>query len=198
MADGVRRIGMGALSAVIATALLGLAPVCSAGPIAANTWYEFAFTDVGVTATGCDPADPAGPFCIPSGGTPTQFLDAPPWTFAGSATLTVTDAFSSGDRFEIFDFGVSIGLTSPPAAVAVVDCGDDPVVCLATAGMSNASFALAAGPHSITIVATSSPGGGGAGYLRVAAAVVSEPGSLALASLGLLGLALLRNRRPQP
>src|SRR4051794_13986368 len=83
----------------------------SAGPIAFGTWYEFSFFDAGVPAMGCFPADPDAPECIPSSGTPTVFADAPPWTFvtgADGATLTVTDAFSHGDVFRIFDRGVSI------------------------------------------------------------------------------------------
>ena len=110
---------------------------------------------------------------------------------ATSAALTVTDAFTSGDRFQLFDFGASIGLTSLPSAAAIVDCGDDPAVCLATAGISRATFVLAGGPHSITLVPVLSPDGGGAGYLRVAAAV-PEPGSLVLVAVALLGIFSLR------
>lgn len=184
----------------LATGLMAVAPAVLAGPILDTTWYEFGFTDVGINATGCDPADPGGPFCIPSSGTLTTFLDAPPWTFTAlsSTTLTVTDAFTSGDRFEVFDFGVSIGFTSLPAAGANVDCGDDPAICLTTAGMSIGTFVLAAGDHSITLSPILAPDGGGAGYLRVAAAAVPEPGTLALAMLGLLGLYSLRLRRRQP
>ena len=114
------RVVLNLLRCVSAIGLVAVAPALSAGPILSDVWYEFGFTDVGVDATGCDPADPAGAFCIPSSGTPTVFLDAPPWTFlasAAGATLTVTDAFLSGDQFELFDFGASIGLTSPPSAV---------------------------------------------------------------------------------
>jgi hypothetical protein len=153
-----------------------------AAPITSGVFFEFGFSAPGVPATGCDPADPSGPFCIPSSGTLTQFAPAPPWTFlaASGATLTVTDAFFSGDRFQIFDFGASIGLTSVPSGVA--DCGDDPVVCLATSGMSNGTFALGAGTHSITIVPSLSPDGGGSAYFRVdgATAAVPEPTSLLL------------------
>src|SRR5215813_8239350 len=99
----------------------------SAGVISTGVFYEFAFATAGTPATGCDPADPAGPFCLDSSGTPTTFLDAPPWTFnapSAGILLTVVDAFASGDRFQLFDFGASIGLTSVPAVGA--NCGDDP------------------------------------------------------------------------
>jgi PEP-CTERM motif len=170
--------------------LIGAGAGAQAGPIAFDTFLQFGFSGAGVPATGCDPADPAGPFCIPSSGTPTFPLDAPPWTFTGAALLTITDAFESGDRFEVFDFGVSLGLTS--ASAIGTDCGDDPVPCLANAAMSHGSFALGAGQHSITIVAVDSPSGGGAAYLI--AALVPEPSSLLLLAIGAIAWRL-RGRR---
>lgn len=170
-----------------------------AGVISFDTWLEFGFTDVGTPATGCDPADPAGPFCIPSFGTPSTFLDAPAWTFsagAGGASLTVVDAFLSGDRFEVFDSGVSLGLTSAPTAG--LDCGDDPVFCLGTSGMSQFVFALGAGSHSLTIVPTASEGFG-ASYLFVSGTPgttpVPEPATWMLFALGAAALGLTRLRR---
>jgi len=156
-----------------------------AGPLNVGAWSEFSFTDAGLPAAGCDPDDPAGGFCIPSSGTPTLFLNTPPWTFTAAvqgATLTVTDAFVSGDRFEIFDFGVSLGLTSAP--IPGIDCGDDPVPCLATPQVSSGIFSLGAGDHSITLVPTLSPDGGGSGYL-LAAQAIPEPGVPMLLGSGL-------------
>jgi len=166
----------------------------SAGVISTGVYYEFGFSTAGTPATGCDPADPAGPFCLPSGGTPTTFLDAPPWTFTAPSfgiVLTVVDAFNSGDRFQLFDFGTSIGLTSVPVAGA--SCGDDPVVCLANPAMSKGTFSLAAGNHSLTLTPTATVGGGGAGYLRIDA--VPEPATWVLFGAGALGLLLVKRRR---
>jgi hypothetical protein len=177
---------------VLTGSALASAPA-SAGPITFGQWLEFGFIDVGTPATGCDPADPAGPFCIASSGTPTSFLDAPPWTITAPSSgfiLTVTDAFTSGDQFQLFDFGVPIGLTSF-VAPGVVDCGDDPAICLANAGISHAQFALGAGAHSLTLRPTISEGGGGAGYLR---ADVPEPTTMMLVATG-FGLTVLRRRR---
>jgi YVTN family beta-propeller protein len=165
----------------------------AAGNITLNEFEQFAFSTAGTPATGCDPADPAGPFCIPSGGTPTTFLDAPPWTFTAPAgtVLEVTDAFQSGDRFQVLDFGSVLGLTSTPTGNA--NCGDDPVVCLATPGMSTGTFALSAGNHSVTIIPTAAPSGGGSGYLR--ASTVPEPGTWILLGAGLVLLSLRRTSR---
>jgi len=186
-----------ALSVLVVGSLSSATPA-SAGPISVDTYYQFAFGDVGDPATGCDPADPAGPFCIPSGGTPTDFLDAAPWTFTSGATgstLSVTDAFDAGDRFEIFDFGASIGFTS--AFLAGTDCSDDPVPCLANPGMSHGVFALASGAHSISIVLAEG-GPGGSGYLLLedggGPTAVPEPATLVLLTTG-AGMAYYRRRR---
>ncbi|MBI5256044.1 MAG: PEP-CTERM sorting domain-containing protein [Burkholderiales bacterium] len=179
-------------AAVLGAMLLG-AKVCWAGPIALDTFLQFSFDPSG-TVAGCAPDDPGGGFCIGSSGTPTGFLDAPAWTFnapASGATLTVVDAFLSGDEFQVFDFGVLVGATS--AAAANVDCGDDPALCLATPGMSSGVFQLGAGAHALTLTAL--PGSLGSAYLHIAAAnAVPEPASLALVLGALVGAAAYSRR----
>jgi len=191
-------MSLGVRSFSLVVGLFLFASSAFAGPIAVDAYYEFGFGVAGDPATGCDPIDPAGPFCISSSGTPTTFLDAPAWTFTSGATgstLTVTDAFLSGDRFQLFDFGASIGLTS--AFVADTDCGDDPVPCLADPGMSHGVFALASGAHSITLTPVLS-NGGGSGYLFLqdggGPQAVPEPATLILFATG-AGTALYRRRR---
>src|SRR5262249_35609602 len=104
-----------------------------------------------------------------------------------------TDAFRIGDQFAVLDFGNPLGLTSLPSGSG--DCGDDPVTCLATPGISSAEFLLGPGNHSLTLFPILAPSGGGAGYLRIDAA--PEPGTwLLLASAGVMFLVarVLRQR----
>ncbi|HTU58892.1 MAG TPA: hypothetical protein VMF89_10675 [Polyangiales bacterium] len=65
--------------------------------------------------------------------------------------LTVTDAGFAGDRFEIFDNGLSLGLTSAvPADGAGLDVGLDFAAALANPSFSSGFFYLGAGSHTIT------------------------------------------------
>jgi hypothetical protein len=111
--------------------------------------------------------------------------------------LSVVDAFASGDRFEIFDFGASLGLTSLPGVDG--DCGDDPLTCLADASMSRLIVSLGAGLHSLSIVPTLAPNFGGTGYLHITgrpdSTPVPEPSSVLLFALGLLGMGVFQTRR---
>jgi hypothetical protein len=176
--------------------LLALMPCAHGGNISFGTWYQFGFSGTGVPATGCQPADLIGPFCTPSFGTPTTFADAPNWTFiapAGGAFITVTDAFTTVERFEVFDGLTSLGLTSLPNDQG--DCGDDPVVCLIDPNASTGTFAVAAGPRSFSIVPTVSPDGLGSAYFMVTAGAettVPEPASWIPALLGLGTVAIRR------
>jgi hypothetical protein len=124
-------------------------------------WLEFEFMVSGSFAGACTD-------CEPSSGQNSVFGGRPPWKFTAPPTgarLTITDAFALGDRFEVFDFGVSIGET--PAVSEEGACGDDPEICSVSSAASHASFILGGGAHEITIRVIDSPYDVGAAYFRV-------------------------------
>jgi hypothetical protein len=169
-----------AILASLAFVLVLAAPAATAGAIVTGTWYDFLFGASGSDLTagfggGGSTAPPAAPWTI---------------TLAGPAYLIVTDCCQPGDRFELFDFGVSLGLTSAVATSAGFECGT-PDTCLADPLMSHGVFLLGAGSHSLTGIVTDSPHGGGEGFFRIA---VPEPGSAALIGLALGIVAVFRRR----
>jgi len=178
------------------TALFGFAGFATAGPIVVNDpkWYEFGFGGSGTFAVD-------GSSTSPSSGGNSQPASSPPWTFTsgGSVNFTVTDAFSKGDSFSVFDFGVLVGST--PFVPSGGGATDDPAVAVLDPTYSHGSFLLSPGSHSITIRADNSPFGGGAAYFRADAAVspVPEPSTFALfgsvIGLGLGGFFWNRRRR---
>jgi hypothetical protein len=109
-----------------------------------------------------------------------------PFTFLALSPvrLDVTDDFLKGDRFEVFDFGSSIGMTSLVASGGGGEVG--PEAAFNDPTYSSGSFALGPGAHSITMVAVENPFGGGRGYLR--AMPVPEPHAIALGAIALVTL----------
>lgn len=184
---------------IVTVTLCAGAASASASTITVNDplWYEFSWNP-GAMVTGCDPADTGGLPCVESDGGNSQLAAAPAWTFALAAggSFEVTDAFIGTDRFEVFDFGVSLGLTSAPSGSA--SCGSNPVSCLADPLISHGAFSLAGGNHSITIQHSGPTQG--AAYFRVleSSALDSreapEPATLGLMGMGLIGL-IARSRR---
>jgi len=160
------------LTAAALTALTAV-PVSAATAVTPGSgWVEFTSDDPGSSFSG-----EAFTFTLGSGG-----------------TLSVTDAFNAGDRFEIFDLGSSIGLTSVPGGGAV-DVGSDYDAALIDPRLSSAVFLLGAGRHSITGITIDSPFGDGGAALRVDISDVPIPAAGLLLLTGLAGLAGLRRRK---
>ena len=167
----------------LAAVLLCLTTSLSAGTISPGTWYEFGFDQSGSFAT-----DGTGSAGVPG----TSVADAPPWTFKGQGTFTLTDAFTQGDSFSLFDNGRFIGST-PHVAPGFVNV-EDPNLTSVDPTFSHEIFTLGPGSHSLTIRTDDSPFGGGSAFFRLA--VVPEPKSAVLSGILLLGaFGYLKTRR---
>ncbi|HMB60509.1 MAG TPA: IPTL-CTERM sorting domain-containing protein [Xanthomonadales bacterium] len=92
------------------------------------------------------------------------FVDDGPFTFSGTACVSVTDAFQSGDQFNVYDNDVLIGTTSVP-----VQGFDqlDPDIAYLDPNFSSGTFQVPAGDHAITIEIIQNPFDSGRGYIRV-------------------------------
>lgn len=107
------------------------------------------------------------------------------------------DDFQKGDRFEIFDFLVSLGTTSLVAVdAAALEVGS--VAAFLDPTYSSGVFQVGPGAHSITIGILAGSFGAGRGYIK--AETVPEPGTVLLLGAG-LGPSALRTaaapRRPE-
>jgi len=116
-----------------------------------------------------------------------------PWEWDSSigTFLTVTDCFIAGDRFDVSDWGTSLGLTSEPSGT---DWSSDPDFTSTDPRWSSRVYTMAPGSHSVEILVVQNPYNYGSGYLRLDAA----PGLPAFALVGaapLLGGLLRRFRR---
>jgi hypothetical protein len=136
-----------ALVIACAVALAGVAAsTAGAVPLASGTWQSFTFG-----ATGSTPA--GSPFTFES---------------SSAAIVAVTDAFCAGDRFTVSDGAAILGTTT--AVAFDVTCSNPfesiPDAALANPGYSSGRFVVGAGAHSIGIVASRSPFGGGAAFIR--------------------------------
>jgi hypothetical protein len=134
------------LALVCAAVVAGaVASAAAAAALTAGSWQSFSFGATGSTASG-------SPFTFES---------------TGAAVVTVTDAFCGGDRFTVSDGATVLGTTP---VVPVTGCPgpniSDPDLALANPAFSSGRFVVGAGSHSIGVVASTSPYGGGGAFIR--------------------------------
>jgi hypothetical protein len=157
-------------------------------PIALNTWYDFGFGGAGTFATnGLLTYGPIGTVQAPD----------PAWAFTSASTTDVylTDAYSQGDSFSLFDNGLFVGST--PAVPSGFGTTDDPQTAFNDPTYSHGIFALAPGAHALTIRVDNSPFSVGGAYFEVVP--VPEPTTFSLVGVMLIsvaGLSLRRGRAP--
>lgn len=102
---------------------------------------------------------------------PPAFFWNPPdgpfdYVSAVGTAVYVTDDFLKGDQFEVFDNGVSLGVTNPVAVdAASPEVGPD--AAFADPTYSSGCFNLPPGAHSITLDVIVNPFAGGRGYIQV-------------------------------
>jgi hypothetical protein len=159
---------------------MAAAPFVSADPLPANgSWHAFD-VDPGVAMTG-------GFEWISLDGSALAF-DA---LLDEAAVLTIVDAGFAGDVFEVFDNGVSLGLTSPASDSYPASVGLDFAAALASGTHSTAQFSLGAGSHRITgrLWASALDSSGAAIDATVGAVMLSaipEPSTAVLLGAGML------------
>lgn len=140
---------------------------------------------------GASGAMPTGTEAVPIGGGWVEFgfgsqgSVAGPFTFAHRTpvVLSVTDAFCVGDRFNILEDGGVVDVTSDPAVPPTCSppfSAGKPRPAFYQGLYSAGMVLLPGGAHEITIRASRSPFGGGAGFLRVDACTrfLTRPGTL--------------------
>lgn len=126
------------------------------------------------------------------GGVGSSFSEQPfTFTLTDAAVLRVTDAYLSGDQFEVFSNGTSLGLTS--AATTGFDVMGDYDAAFASDNFSHGQWTLAAGTYSITGTTILSPYNAGGAAISLSA--VPEPESIALMLAGVAALGVSLKRR---
>ena len=174
----MRKLQM-ALAGVAALAALAAVPAKAEVLTATGNWETYYFGE----------ATPApSDYFQDLSGNPLDFS----FTLTSATRLTVVDGFWDGDQFQIFNNGVSLGLTSTPTFDGQY-IGDNWSEALNNPAFSSGSWELGPGTYDITGVAVQSPFGNGEGAIALGA--VPEPATWAMLILGIGMIGFAARRR---
>jgi len=123
------------------------------------------------------------------------------WNSASAVQFDITDLYVVSDLFEVYDNNVLVLTTNIVGDYVTVGGGDsnfhytsDADVAWADAFFSKGSIVFGAGAHDITIKDTRIPTGFPDGTVAFRAYTVPEPLTLALLSVGLIGIGAARRK----
>lgn len=168
-----------ALMGVAALAALAALPAKADVLTTSSGWSTFYFG-----AASPDPSD----YFQDLSGNPLDFS----FTLTKATYLTVVDGYFDGDQFQIFNKGVSLGVTSTPTFDGQY-IGDDWAAALKNSAFSSRSWLLGPGTYDITGIAKVSPFGLGEGAIGLN--MVPEPATWAMLILGLGMIGFAARRR---
>ena len=151
-----------------------------------GSYHEFQF------GLGTSAVFSCGGICAPTTNPVAEQATSPPWTFSGPANVLLLDLFEQGDRFQIFDSGAPLGVTSVVSGAANT-CGDDIACAIADLGYSRGNFMVGAGAHSITIDVIWNAEGQTGGAAVFSVTTVPEPSTLVLL-VGVIAVAFALRR----
>lgn len=163
---------------VMPVGMVQASPVVVGGP-----WYAFEFGFPGTFAIGVATHDSSDP-------------GVPPWTYdATTATrVKLTDSYTAGDMFSLYDLGVFVGTTSNVPTTAIGTTNPTPDADYLDPLLSHGLFTLAAGHHELTIQtyqvyagAEAFPPPVGVAFFQVAAPLPPSAWLLGSGMLGLIG-----------
>jgi len=168
---------------VMSVALAQADPIVVGNPL----WYAFFAGEAGTPSA----------FAVGSSIANSTNPGNPPWTYsaATATSVKITDSFTAGDMYRLYDFGSFIGDTSTVPTTAIGTNNPNPDADYLDPRLSHGIFILPAGNHALTIeiiqnVATLTEA---IGFFRVDPAPL--PAGIWLLGSGLLGLAGWRRFR---
>src|SRR5258706_6108269 len=135
----------------VAVLAFGSLPVFGSTILTDGTYYEFRFSGAISPAAGCLNTGVISD-CSLTSNPVANVNNTSPWTFAGPATMFITDIGHIGDRFSWADsIGGGSGTTTDVTNSGLDPCGLDIACSALNHNYSQGTFSLGTGNHSLTL-----------------------------------------------